>query len=192
MVMAYFAAAPIALSLLSAGSLSAGSLSAVPALEGFSQESVAQGAIVVSQQTSQQTGNQQTRAATSTSAMEQAVFQQINEYRRQKGLSALTLNATITQQARSHSQNMARSRVLSHDGFSARVQTISKSIAYRAAAENVAYNMGFTNPDVQAVQGWIKSAGHRQNIEGRYGLTGIGVAKNSQGEYYFTQIFIRQ
>jgi uncharacterized protein YkwD len=190
MVMVHWLATPIALSLLSAVPLSqpilpvtAEYVQTPPALEGFSQN-----AIVVSQQADEQTR----AAATATSAMEQAVFQQINEYRRQKGLSALTLNATISRQARSHSQDMSRSRVLSHDGFNTRIQTISKSIAYRAAAENVAYNMGYTNPDRQAVQGWIKSAGHRQNIEGNYGLTGIGVAKNSQGEYYFTQIFIRQ
>ena len=160
----------------------------LPVLEGFTLEGFSQSAIVVSQQT----GTPQTRAATSTSAMEQAVLQQINEYRRQKSLPVLTLNATISQQARSHSQDMAQSRVLSHDGFDTRIQTIGKTIAYRAAAENVAFNMGYANPDRQAVQGWIKSAGHRQNIEGNYRLTGIGVAKNTQGEYYFTQIFIRQ
>jgi uncharacterized protein YkwD len=181
MVMAYWWAAPAVLSLLS--------VLPAPVQPALASEGFAQGAIVVSQQTD----SPQTRAAAaSTSAMEQAVLQQINEYRRQKGLSVLTLNATISRQARIHSQNMASSRVLSHDGFNARVQTISKSIAYRSAAENVAFNMGFANPDRQAVTGWLKSTGHRRNIEGNFGLTGIGVAKNAQGEYYFTQIFIRQ
>ena len=184
MVMAHWLAASI-VPLLSVLPLSQPIL---PALKGVALEGFSRGAIVVSQQT----GNPQTRAAASNSAMEQAVLQQINEYRRQKGLPVLTLNATITQQARSHSQDMAQSRVLSHDGFNARIQTIGKTIAYRAAAENVAFNMGFAKPDQQAVQGWIKSTGHRQNIEGNYRLTGIGVAKNAQGEYYFTQIFIRQ
>jgi uncharacterized protein YkwD len=27
---------------------------------------------------------------------------------------------------------------------------------------------------------------------GRYNLTGIGVAQSAQGEYYFTQIFVRK
>jgi uncharacterized protein YkwD len=27
-------------------------------------------------------------------------------------------------------------------------------------------------------------------MEGNYNLTGIGVAKNAEGEYYFTQLFI--
>lgn len=135
------------------------------------------------------------KRATSTSSMatlERAVFQQINQYRQQKGLSALTMNTTITQQARQHSQNMANSRTLSHDGFNARIQTIGKTIPYRAAAENVAYNAGFSNPAAQAVNGWLKSAGHLQNIMGNYNLTGVGVAKNSRNEFYFTQIFIRR
>jgi len=131
-------------------------------------------------------------SASSTTALENSVFQQINQYRKTKGLSQLSSNATITQQARRHSQDMANSRVLSHDGFNTRVSTIGKSISYSSAAENVAYNMGYTTPDMQAVQGWLKSPGHRQNIEGDYNLTGIGVVKNAQGEYYFTQIFIKR
>lgn len=128
----------------------------------------------------------------SMASLEQSIFRQINQYRQTKGLAPLTLNVTITQQARRHSQAMANSRALSHNGFSGRVQTIGRSIPYRAAAENVSYNSGFSNPDVQSVSGWIKSTGHRLNIEGNYNLTGIGAAKNSQGEFFFTQIFIRR
>ena len=69
-------------------------------------------------------------------------------------------------------------------------EAIAKAIAYSAAAENVAYNSGYSDPATQAVQGWLKSTGHRQNLEGNYNLTGIGIAKNAKGEYYFTQIFI--
>jgi uncharacterized protein YkwD len=131
------------------------------------------------------------RAASSMASLERSVFQQINQYRQQRGLSALKLDSTIIQQARQHSQDMAKSRVLSHNGFDARVKAISKAFALRAAGENVAYNAGFSNPVAQAVNGWLNSPGHLQNIVGNYNWTGIGVAKNSQGEYYFTQIFVR-
>ena len=124
--------------------------------------------------------------------LEQAVLQQINQYRSQKQLSPLTLDNTISQQARLHSQTMASSGVLSHQGFNQRVEAIAQSISYRAAAENVAFNQGYRDPVKQAVQGWISSPGHRRNIEGQYDLTGIGVAQNEQGEYYFTQVFIRR
>jgi uncharacterized protein YkwD len=80
----------------------------------------------------------------------------------------------------------------SHQGFEERVRLSTKSIPFRSAAENVAYNQGFSDPGRQAVQGWIKSSGHRKNMEGNFNLTGIGVSKNARGEYYFTQIFIRR
>jgi uncharacterized protein YkwD len=124
--------------------------------------------------------------------LEQTVFQKINQYRQQQGLAALSRNSTITTQARKHSQDMATTRQLSHNGFDGRVQVIGKTIRWRGAAENVAYNAGFTNPAAQAVNGWLRSPGHLQNIVGNFNLTGIGVAQNSQGEYYFTQIFIRR
>jgi uncharacterized protein YkwD len=131
------------------------------------------------------------RAASSgLAALERSVLQKINQFRQQKGLSSLSLNASMTQQARQHSQDMAKCCVLSHDGFEGRVRTISASVSYKAAAENVAYNQGFSNPVGQAVNSWLKSPGHLENIMGNYNITGIGVSKNPQGEFYFTQIFI--
>ncbi len=101
--------------------------------------------------------------------------------------------ARICEQSRLHSQAMASGQVpFSHNGFEARVKAIGESIPYRSAAENVAYNQGYSNPDQQAVEGWIKSPGHRKNMEGQFDVTGIGITKNAKGEYYFTQIFIKR
>lgn len=131
-------------------------------------------------------------AANSHTALVQSIHQQINEYRRSRNLPPLTLDSRISAQALAHSQAMASGKVsFSHDGFDQRIQEIRRTIPYRAVAENVAFNQGYRHPDVQAVQGWIKSPGHRVNIEGQYNLTGIGISRNNQGEYYFTQIFIR-
>lgn len=125
-------------------------------------------------------------------ALEQSIYQQINQYRQSLNLPPLKLDPRINEQARAHSQAMANGRVpFSHQGFDQRVQAISRAIPYSEAAENVAYNQGYKNPDRQAVEGWIESNGHRRNIQGNYNLTGIGIAKNAKGEYYFTQIFIR-
>lgn len=135
----------------------------------------------------------QTTATPSLSAIEKSAFQQVNKYRASKGLPALTWNDAIAQQARIHSQNMANGKVpFSHDGFNQRVQAIAKTVPYRGAAENVAYNQGFKDPATQAVQGWLKSTGHRTNIEGNHNVSGLGVAKNAKGEYYLTQVFIRR
>ena len=133
------------------------------------------------------------QAPTSLQALEQNVLTQINQYRASRKLPPLTLDARISEQARGHSQAMASGRVpFSHDGFQQRIATIARTIPYSRAAENVAYNQGYSDPVGQAVQGWLQSTGHRQNIEGSFDLTGIGIAQNAKGEYYFTQIFIRR
>jgi uncharacterized protein YkwD len=134
----------------------------------------------------------QNRNSDDFATLEQSVYQQVNQYRQSRNLPPLKLDPRISEQARLHSQEMASGRVpFSHEGFDGRVKAIAKSIRYRRAGENVAYNQGFSNPGQQAVEGWIKSPGHRENMEGNFDLTGMGVAKNARGEYYFTQIFIK-
>jgi uncharacterized protein YkwD len=124
--------------------------------------------------------------------LERSIHEQVNKYRQSQKLPPLTLNATITQQSRLHSQAMASGKVpFSHQGFEQRVEAIAKSVSYSSAGENVAYNQGYKDPATQAFQGWLKSPGHLKNIQGNFTSTGIGVAQNSKGEYYFTQIFIR-
>ncbi len=129
-------------------------------------------------------------ASSSLAELEKAVNQQINQYRASKKLPPLTVDARISQIARIHSENMASGKVkFSHDGFEGRAKAIT--VPYQSFAENVAYNMGFSDPVRNAVDGWIKSEGHRKNMEGQFNLTGIGIAKNAKGEYYFTQLFVR-
>lgn len=133
------------------------------------------------------------KAAASLTSLEKSVYQKVNQYRKSKKLPPLKLDSTIIQQARKHSEAMAQGNVpFSHDGFDNRVKAIAKSLKYRSAAENVAFNQGYPNPDQQAVEGWIKSTGHRKNMEGNFDATGIGVSKNAEGEYYLTQIFIKR
>lgn len=130
--------------------------------------------------------------ATPPTPLEQSVHQQINQYRSSHNLPPLTLDPRISKVAKAHSQAMANGKVaFGHAGFEQRTNTINRIVPYRTAAENVGFNKGYSNPAEQAVEGWIKSPGHRINIEGQYNLTGIGIVRNAKGEYYFTQIFIR-
>lgn len=132
----------------------------------------------------------QTSTTNSIDAVEKAVYSQVNQYRASKGLPPLTVSVRMSEQARIHSQNMASGKVaFGHQGFQQRVTAVA--IPYSSAAENVAYNQGYSEEATAAVQGWIKSTGHRQNMEGNFNLTGIGVATNAKGQYYFTQMFIR-
>lgn len=125
-------------------------------------------------------------------SLELAIYNRVNEYRKSLDLPPLVIDPIMSVQARIHSQKMAQSGNLSHDGFQERVDSIARIIPYRNAGENVGSALGYARPDEIVVQGWIDSEGHNRNMIGRYELTGIGVVQNAKGEYYFTQLFIRQ
>jgi uncharacterized protein YkwD len=121
-------------------------------------------------------------------AVERDVLFFINKHRESKGLSPLAFNAIVASEARRHSTDMASRRVsFGHDGLTTRTKNISKQIkSVHAVSENVA--RGPLTAE-QAVNLWLKSPGHRKNIEGNYKYTGIGVARDRKSELYFTQIF---
>jgi uncharacterized protein YkwD len=122
--------------------------------------------------------------------VEHRVHHLINQYRISKNLPPLATNEVITQQARIHSRAMAKKKVtFSHDGFRKRVKRISRSLPYSMAGENVAYTKGYSDSAQKAVLSWLKNSTHRKNIRGKYKLTGIGVAKDPEGAFYFTQVF---
>jgi uncharacterized protein YkwD len=123
---------------------------------------------------------------------ELAIYHRVNQYRQSQNLPPLVVDPIISAQAKAHSERMARVGHITHDGFNERVQSVAQEIVYRSAAENVGYNVGYTQPEAIAVEDWIGSPGHQKNMVGRYDLTGIGSARNAKGETYFTQIFIRK
>lgn len=115
----------------------------------------------------------------------------VNRRRQSAGLPPLTWDATLAALAEEHSARMAdRSRAFGHDGFDDRVAAARASIGISQASENVATN-NYPDPQVaqQAVGGWVNSPGHRQNLEGEFQLTGVGVARSPQGDYFITQIY---
>lgn len=129
-------------------------------------------------------------ALTFLTEQERTVFEKVNAYRGSKGLNPLEINEAMTIQARKHSQDMADGTVpFSHEGFQERI--VATGIHYNSAAENLAYNMGVSDPADTAVTGWIGSEGHRRNMEGDFNLTGIGIGKSASGAIYFTQLFIK-
>ncbi len=124
--------------------------------------------------------------------LEKSLFTQINQYRQSQNLPTLKWDNSISQQSRIHAQKMANGEAgFNHDGFQERVEVISQEIRLHSAAENLANNFGYSNPGKQAVDGWINSPGHHKNMVGDYDLTGIGIAKDTEGTYYFNQIFIK-
>jgi uncharacterized protein YkwD len=119
-------------------------------------------------------------------SVEAEVHRLVNEHRFGMGLPALEWNETIAIECRQHSQDMASTHTLSHDGFNERINKIGETISWSWAGENVAYN--YSAEDV--VNAWLNSPGHKSNIESNSNLTGVGVAYDGN-TIYFTQIFIR-
>lgn len=129
-------------------------------------------------------------------AMELEVHNQINAYRVSQGLNELELDPAIGEVSRVHSQDMLKGRVpFGHDGFDGRVTTIQFTIDAWELGENVAWNEGYDDPATTAVEGWIASPPHHENILAEWNLTGIGCAGigckgEPLGPLYFTQIFV--
>ena len=116
------------------------------------------------------------------------VLKYVNDYRRRKGLSPLVMNSVMSAEALKHSQNMASHRTsFGHNGFDGRSSRISSALGgISEVGENV--SMGSTSAK-EVVDNWLRSAVHRENIEGHYKITGIGIAADKRGNLYFTQIF---
>jgi uncharacterized protein YkwD len=123
--------------------------------------------------------------------LQQSVLDFVNRYRKTKGLIPLTMMPLISAEASKHSKNMSDGRVaFGHDGFDGRADKLMRQIELsNAIAENVAYGK-FSAQEV--VNRWIKSPGHRKNIEGKFTLTGVGIVRRADGYLFFTQIFINK
>ena len=125
-------------------------------------------------------------------ALETAVLDLVNEYRESAGLASLQLDEEISRIARDHSRRMAAGIIpLGHDGFSLRVRATRLAVGpVNRISENTARNRGFANPAQRAFDGWLTSPTHRKNLDGEFLITGIGVVRSAQGEFFLTQIFV--
>jgi len=126
---------------------------------------------------------------------EQRAFDLINAQRQRRGESPLVWDAELTRLAREHSENMAERNFFDHTDPQGRNLTMRARAGgvtgWSAIAENIAYNAGYDDPAAFAVERWLISAKHRENIL-REGFThsGIGVARAADGRIFFTQVFV--
>jgi len=114
----------------------------------------------------------------------------VNLHRHLIGLPPLQMDKVESSVAARHSRDMATGKVpFGHMGLQSRVDAIKRQLGnVLAQGENVAY--GQRSPR-EVVADWLESPGHRANIEGNFRLTGIGLARDSKGVIYYTQIFTR-
>lgn len=119
------------------------------------------------------------------------MFDYVNDHRAAKGKNKLEWHEATITEATKHSENMASYRTpVGHNGSGTRYANIRNSDPDRIVAfgENAAKNSNA----VRAFNAWLRSNGHRRNIEGNYTHTGIGAVKRQNGSWYFTQIFLRK
>ena len=128
---------------------------------------------------------------------ERRAFDLINAERQRRGLRPLVLDGSLMRLARYHSENMARGGFLSHtdrQGLDLRGRADALGLHnWKALGENIAYNQGYNDPTAFAVERWMVSEKHRENImNDEFTHAGVGVARASDGTYYFTQVFMRR
>jgi uncharacterized protein YkwD len=121
------------------------------------------------------------------------VVQLVNAHRASRGLAPLAVSASLTRAADWKARHMAAYRYLAHNDPA---PPVARTVGQRLAAcgyggktygENVAY--GFPTA-AGVVSAWLRSAGHRANIESRsFGTIGVGVATAANGSVYWAQNF---
>ncbi len=117
------------------------------------------------------------------------ILELVNEYRTDKGLSQLQFLDESSVQAAAHNRHMIENNEICHDFFGSRYEALVKSVNAKAVSENVA--AGYRTADA-VVNAWIKSDGHRKNLEGDHTHFGISVKESNDGKLYFTNIFVKK
>ncbi|PJI09805.1 MULTISPECIES: CAP domain-containing protein [Clostridium] len=124
---------------------------------------------------------------------ENEVLRLVNVERAKYGLPALKANVQLFNVARIKSKDMLTRNYFSHTSptFGSTFSLLTRyGISYAAAGENIAY--GYVNA-ASVMRGWMNSPGHRANILGKqYRELGVGAAKSSNGQIYWTQVFIKR
>lgn len=117
----------------------------------------------------------------------------INKKRSKEKLGELISVPYLQELAREHSMKMSKYiRGFGHKGWDDRANRIFEKMEVKFVAENVGFNKGYEDePAEHVVEGWLKSRQHKENILNEdFDATGIGVAKATDGTYFFTQIFV--
>jgi uncharacterized protein YkwD len=113
----------------------------------------------------------------------------INAYRISIGLNALEKINHISYKSEEHDNYMIANNVVNHNDFVARSENIIKVLGAKTVSENIAYNYGTSKAVLEA---WLKSPGHKENIEGNFTHFGIAIKENpANGKKYYTNIFAK-
>jgi len=117
------------------------------------------------------------------------ILELINNHRLSVGLNPLENLDLIKAQAYSHTEHMVSENTVSHDNFYVRSNYLKANAGAKVVSENVAY--GYTYAE-SVVNAWLKSPSHKENIEGDFTNFDVSAEKNAQGNWFYTNIFIKK
>ena len=112
----------------------------------------------------------------------------INEYRVSIGLNELKEINHISYKSEEHDHYMIANNVVNHDDFASRSENIMEVLGAKKVSENIAYNY---NSPKAALDAWLKSPSHKQNIEGNFTHFGLSIRVSADGKKYYTNIFAK-
>ena len=131
------------------------------------------------------------KPSTDFSSYQQQVLDLVNAERAKRGISALTLDSSLSSVATKKSQDMVDKNYFDHTSptYGSPFDMMKQfGISYRSAGENIA--KGQKTPQ-EVVAAWMNSEGHRKNIlNPNFTNLGVGIAKDSNKTTYWTQMFI--
>jgi len=114
----------------------------------------------------------------------------INEHRVSLGLNPLQLINHVSYKSEEHNAYMIARKVVNHDLFPQRSENIIEVLGAVKVNENVAYNFVSSS---SALNAWLNSPGHKENIEGNFTHFGISIRTDAEtGKKYYTNIFIKK
>ena len=113
--------------------------------------------------------------------IEGQILASVNAERARKGLQPLVYNRLLTRAALIHAQDLEHSGIFSHtgsDGSTAGKRARRVGYDFCIVGENL--SMGYASLEA-AMQGWMTSKGHRDNIlNRRFTEIGIGIAEGAR------------
>lgn len=140
---------------------------------------------------------QQTQAAPghALDQLEQELLNRINGARTAAGLAPVAAEPLVSSLALHRSNDMIAKGYFSHtppggDDYMALLK--GAGVPFSIAGEIIAWN-DYSNTVERAFEGFMKSPSHRAIImDGRYNFAGVGEARNANGTYFYTVIFVRK
>lgn len=123
------------------------------------------------------------------------VIDDSNSARTRQGLQLIAANEAMNRAAMQYARELAQRHTISHFSTTPGREDPAKrltdaGIKWMAVAENLALMSPRPGIAPQVIQGWLNSPPHRENLLNPiYRITGAGVARDEQGNYYVVQMY---